>query len=253
MTERDRRGATGADGRLYGELARWWPLISPVAEYEADAEVAARLLAWADRPVREVLELGSGGGHTASYLTSRYALTLVDLSPRMLEVSRALNPGAEHRIGDMRSVRLGRTFDAVFVHDAIDYMTTAADLAAVFRTARAHCRRGGVAVFFPDHVAENYEPGTECGGGDAPDGSGARYLAWSLPAEPGATTVTTEYTFVLREADGRPRTVHETHVTGLFPVAEWRRLLTEAGFTVSSARESGDEGRTVFIGHLPAA
>ena len=28
----------------------------------------------------------------------------------------------------MRSVRLGRTFDAVFVHDAIAYMTTEDDL-----------------------------------------------------------------------------------------------------------------------------
>jgi SAM-dependent methyltransferase len=247
---------TGPDGRLYGELARWWPLISPVTEYEADAEVAAKLLAWAARPVREVLELGSGGGHTASYLRSRFTMTLVDLSPEMLEVSRRLNPGVEHLVGDMRTLRLERTFDAVFVHDAIDYMTTAADLAAVFRTAYAHCRRGGVAVFVPDQLAETYEPGTECGGGDAADGSGARYLAWSLPPEPGATTARTEYTFALREADGRLRTVHETHVSGLFPAALWRRLLGEAGFRVSSAQESaepGEPGRTLFIGHRPAA
>jgi SAM-dependent methyltransferase len=245
----------GPGERLYGELARWWPLISPVAEYEADAELAARLLTWAGRPVREVLELGSGGGHTARHLRSRFALTLVDLSPQMLEVSRRLNPGVEHLRGDMREVRLGRTFDAVLIHDAIDYMCTAEDLAAAFRTAYAHCRRGGVAVFFPDHVADTFEPGTACGGGDGEDGSGARYLEWSLPPEPGATTLRTEYTFVLREPDGRVRTVHESHVTGLFPAAEWRRLLAGAGFTVTSARESGeagDGGRTLFVGHRPA-
>jgi hypothetical protein len=29
--------------------------------------------------------------------------------------------------GDMRTTRLGRQFDAVFVHDAVCYMTTEAD------------------------------------------------------------------------------------------------------------------------------
>jgi len=47
---------------------------------------------------------------------------LVDKSPGMLEVSRALNPECEHVEGDMRTVRLGREFDLVFVHDAVAYM-----------------------------------------------------------------------------------------------------------------------------------
>ena len=42
-------------------------------------------------------------------------MTLVDLSDGMLAVSRQLNPECEHHLGDMRTVRLGRTFDAVWV------------------------------------------------------------------------------------------------------------------------------------------
>ncbi|MDT0343573.1 class I SAM-dependent methyltransferase [Streptomyces litchfieldiae] len=241
-----------AAARLYGDLARWWPLISPVDVYEGDAGIATELFGLAEHPVRDVLELGSGGGHTAYHLRSRYAMTLVDLSPEMLAVSRELNPNVEHLPGDMRDVRLGRTFDAVLVHDAIDYMTTAQDLSAAFRTAFTHCRPGGVAVFFPDHVADTFEPVTDCGGSDANDGSGVRYLEWSLPPEPGATTVRTEYTFTLRESDGSIRTVHETHLTGLFPVADWERLLGAAGFRVSTVRESGGHDRTLFLGQRPA-
>ncbi|ARQ68349.1 class I SAM-dependent methyltransferase [Streptomyces marincola] len=240
-------------GRLYGELARWWPLISPVDVYAEDAGLATELFGLAGRPVRQVLELGSGGGHLAYHLRSRYELTLVDLSPDMLAVSRELNPGVEHLDGDMRDVRLGRTFDAVLVHDAIDYMTTRQDLSSAFRTAFAHLRPGGVAVFFPDHVSDTFEPLTDCGGSDADDGSGVRYLEWSLPPRPGDTTVRTEYTFTLRDAAGAVRTVHETHVTGLFAVAEWERLLAAAGFTVSTAREEGGMGRTMFAGTRPRA
>jgi SAM-dependent methyltransferase len=219
-------------GRLYGDLARWWPLISPVEVYEEDARIAAELFALAGHPVREVLELASGGGHMAFHLRSHYAmtLTLVDLSPEMLAVSRELNPGAEHLLGDMRDVRLGRAFDAVLVHDAIDYMTTPHDLSAALHTAFEHCRPGGVAVFFPDHVADTFEPVTDCGGSDADDGSGVRYLEWSQQPEPGATTVRTEYTFTIKETDGdRPHRARDTrhrpvHGRRLAAAARWGRL-----------------------------
>jgi len=35
----------------------------------------------------------------------------------MLELSRTINPELEHLVGDMRTIRLGRTFDAVLIHD----------------------------------------------------------------------------------------------------------------------------------------
>ena len=86
------------------------------------------LVASASSPIDTLLELGSGGGNNASHLKKHFQMTLVDLSPGMLEVSRKLNPECEHLQGDMRSVRLGRSFDAVFMHDAIAYMTSAEDL-----------------------------------------------------------------------------------------------------------------------------
>ena len=124
--------------KLYRELAAWWPLLSALEDYAEEAEDYRRLiLEGTDGEAREVLELGSGGGNNASHLKAHFRLTLVDRSPQMLEVSRRLNPECEHVEGDMRSVRLGRTFDAVFVHDAIAYMTTEDDLRGVFATAAA--------------------------------------------------------------------------------------------------------------------
>ncbi len=108
-------GDTPSAHRFYGELAAWWPLISPPEDYEEEAAFAAALLASASIPVHEVLELGSGGGNNACHLKASFTMTLVDLSVEMLDVSRRLNPDCEHRHGDMRSVRLGRSFDAVFV------------------------------------------------------------------------------------------------------------------------------------------
>src|ERR671918_2051205 len=139
--------------KLYDELASWWPLLSAPADYEEEAAFYAQTLIDAsERRPRSVLELGSGGGSNASHMKSHFAMVLVDPSEGMLAVSRALNPECEHLLGDMRSVRLGRQFDAVFVHDAVCYMTTEADLNAAMRTAAAHCAPGGVVLFSPDHV-----------------------------------------------------------------------------------------------------
>jgi SAM-dependent methyltransferase len=239
-----------AEHRFYGELAPWWPLISPPEEYAEEAAFAAGLLA-ADGSTGTVLELGSGGGHVASHLADRFRLTLVDLSEPMLQVSRALNPTADHHQGDMRTVRLGEQFDAVLIHDAIDYMTTEKDLRAAIETAYAHVRPGGIAVLVPDDVTESFEQRTDHGGSDAADGRAARYLEWSWDPDPDDTWTITSYTFVLRDANGSVETAHETHRLGLFPRDVWLRLLTEAGFTASAHNElptGDDHPRTWFVG-----
>ena len=216
--------------KLYSELAEWWPLLSPPEEYEQEAGLyAAALEAASDVPPSLVLELGSGGGNNASYLKTRYHMVLVDLSPGMLAVSRALNPECEHVVGDMRTVRLQRQFDAVFVHDAICYMTRETDLRKVMETAFAHCKPRGVVLMAPDFVRENFRAGADHGGSDNAT-HGLRYLEWVWDPDPADTTYTVDYAYLLRTPDGTTRAVHDRHIEGLFARADWLRLLGEVGF-----------------------
>ena len=111
--------------RLYSDFASWFHLLTAPEDYAEEAEIYRQaLLAACQSPPQTLLELGSGGGNNASHLKVHFNLTLVDLSPVMLAISQALNPECEHLQGDMRTVRLGRLFDAVFIHDAIMYLTS---------------------------------------------------------------------------------------------------------------------------------
>ena len=238
--------------RFYGDLAPWWPLISPPEDYADEAAFAADLLA--EGGTTTVLELGSGGGHLASHLTDRYAMTLVDLSEQMLAVSRRLNPGSAHHQGDMRSVRLDQVFDAVFIHDAIDYMTTEDDLRAAIGTAYQHCRPGGIVVIVPDDVADTYQSRTEHGGSDGADGRAARYLEWSWDPDPADTETLTQYAFALRSADGSVEIAHELHRFGLFSRDTWLRLFDETGLPARAHPEiaaDGEHPRLGFVGRRP--
>lgn len=241
--------------RFYHDLADWWPLFSAVADYEEEAGIYADLLrSTGDAPATTLLELGSGGGNNASFLKRDFRMTLVEPSAGMLAVSRGLNPDCEHLQGDMRDVRLARQFDRVFIHDAIVYMTTEADLRRAIETAWVHCRPGGGALFAPDYVRETFRPGTDCGGCDG-DGRGLRYLEWVHDPDRRDTTYRVDYAFLLREGD-RVRVEHDGHVEGLFPRALWLGLLEEVGFSDARAvpleHSDVDPGvHEMFVGTRP--
>lgn len=240
---------------MYTELASWWPLLSSPEEYAEEAAFYEKTLVEAcERPPHTLLELGSGGGNNASYLKRRFQMVLVDLSPGMLAVSRRLNPECEHVEGDMRTIRLGRQFDCVFIHDAIVYMTTEADLRSAIQTAFVHCEPGGAALFAPDHVRENFRSSTDSSGYDG-EHEGLRYLEWTWDPDPTDTTYLVDYAYLLRGSDGSVRVVHDRHTEGLFSRGDWLRLLAEVGFQPSvipfdhSELEPGSY--EVFVGRKP--
>ena len=231
--------------KLYDELAEWWPVFSDPKEYRAEAAHVARVLRKSTKPPpRTVLELGSGGGNSALHLKAQFAMTLVDRSPQMLKVSRKVNPDCEHVKGDIRTLRLGRTFDAVYVHDAICHMTNERELRAVMETAHEHCRPGGVALFVPDFVRETFVAGTDQGGSDSP-GRQLRFLQWVFDPDPTDTTYQVDFAILLRNKTGNARVAHDRHILGLFPRARWLRLLRDVGLKPVVVRD--DEVREMFL------
>ena len=221
--------------KLYDELAGWWPLLSPYEQYAEEAAFFIEVLSRAGLPPSpSLLELGSGGGNNAFYLKQLCPHpTLTDISPQMLAVSARLNPDCEHIPGDMRTLRLGRHFDVVFIHDAIDYMTTREELAQALATAAAHCKPGGLALFVPDALRETFEPSTEHGGHDG-GGRALRYMEWSYDPDQADDTYEVEYVYVLREGARDAHVEHERHTCGLFARAVWLLLLEQVGFHAES-------------------
>ena len=218
---------------MYSEIAEWWPLLSRPEDYEEEAiKYAGTIVDAAETRPTTLLELGSGGGNNASFMKEEFDMTLVDLSSEMLAVSRRLNPELEHIEGDMRTVRLGREFDATFIHDAIAYMTTPIDLRAAVETAFIHTRPGGVALFCPDYTRETFNTSTEHGGYDH-GAKGMRYIEWVWDPDPADSTYIADYAFVLRDEDGQVRVLHDRHEEGLFSQQTWKEVLTDVGFEPS--------------------
>lgn len=237
---------------LYSSLTGWYDLVDPVEDHLDEAESYERaLLSGIDGPATTLLELGAGAGNNAFYMKRRFRCTLADLSPQMQALSQAQNPDCEHVLGDMRELRLGRTFDAVFVHDAVAYMTSREDLLAAARTAYEHTRPGGAALFAPDYVREAFRESSNLIEGQ----NGARALRgieWCWDPDPEDTTYAVEYLFLLR--DGLQVTsIHDRHLEGLFSERDWHDVLRDAGFEVETISRDIPDWQTdrIFLCRRP--
>src|SRR5438132_7733494 len=196
---------------MYTELASWFHLITAPEEYVEEADFYFQTILEASAAAPEtVLELGSGGGNNAFHYKRYVTPVLTDLSAEMLRLSQKINPEIEHIHGDMRSLRLGRQFDAVFAHDAVCYLTTLDDLRDAMVTSFVHCRPGGVVLFAPDHVRETFAEGADHGGNDGP-GRGVRWLEWTFDPDPSDSTYVTEYAYLLHQQGEPSRTVYDRH------------------------------------------
>jgi SAM-dependent methyltransferase len=241
--------------RMYSDLAPWFHLLTHPSDYWEEAAFVTRVVDdVVDGPARTLLELGSGGGNNASHLKTRFECTLTDISPEMLALSTTLNPECEHLEGDMRTLRLGRTFDVVFIHDAVTYLTSEEDLRAALETAAVHVRPGGVVILTPDATTEIFKPSTDHGGHDGDDGRSLRYLEWTHEADPNGSTYVVDYVIVARGPGEEFRVVHDRHTLGLFPEATWKRLIAEAGLELvdTTVENPYELEQAAFVGRRPA-
>ena len=239
--------------RLYHDLSFLWPIVSPPEEYAVEARHLREILFGKLGPRRHtLLELGVGGGHLLSHLTSAFEATAVDLSEEMLALSAELNPNVEHHIGDMRSVQLRRTFNVVLAHDAIGYMLTEDDLRAVFQTAKAHLKPGGVFVAAPDWFKDTFQGPSVLHWIKRKDNLEVTFIEYVDDPDTSDTTIESVFFYVIKE-EGILRVEQDYHQTGLFPKSTWLRLLKDVGFVpeeINYPPYEGGYGGNLILGVL---
>lgn len=243
--------------RLYDDLAHLWPMLSPPEHYTAEAAVLRGLiekhLKGSSDQRRSVLELGAGGGHTLVHLADDYDCTAVDLSEPMLENCRRLVPQVQTIVGDMRSVRLNKTFDAVFLHDAIDYMLSESDVRRVLETAAAHLEPGGLCVVAPTYTRETFIDGDVADDGTTTDSGELTYFSYVHDPDPADDTFEMILLYLIRDAQTRAvEVIEDRHTCGLFSDEQWLGWMTDAGFDArheeADAGDPVDELWSLFVG-----
>ena len=241
--------------RLYHDLAWTWPIVSPPGRYVREAHAIHRLIRGRAPAARTLLHLGCGGGHLDKTFTQSFEITGVDISPAMLALARRLNPEVAYRVGDMRSIRLGRTFDAVVIADSIAYMRTQRDLRAAFTTAFIHLAPGGVFLTYVERTPATFRQNATTRAIARRGDVEIVLIENQHDPDPADTTYESTFIYLIR-LRGRLRVETDRHRLGLFPLPVWRRLLRTTGFRVTQVvgepDRPGARGNATFVCVRPA-
>ncbi len=136
---------------VFGTYANFYDLLYQEKEYGSEVEFLKRVGGL--RTGSSILDLGCGtGGHDIPLATQGFVVTGIDLSAGMVSQAKrkALESGVAPTFiqGDLRSLRLGKTFDSVISMFAVmGYQVSNDDFMAALHTARIHLGTGSSFVF----------------------------------------------------------------------------------------------------------
>ncbi|MEA2062414.1 MAG: class I SAM-dependent methyltransferase [Gemmatimonadota bacterium] len=233
--------------RLYGDLTWIWPVISPVEDYIEETRQIVRLIReHSMTEVKSLLDLGCGGGHYDYTLKEHFEVTGIDVSESMLSLARRLNPEAAYHYGDMRTLRLGKKFDAVMIADSINYMLTERDLRAAFETAYTHLEPGGVFWTFAEVTTERFKQNrSTC---STHEGKDVEIAYFENYYDPDTTDTNYEISliYLIRRRGCHLELEMDRHLCGVFKLETWLGLLQDIGFEVEQSR-FGPEACPMFV------
>lgn len=142
---------------VFDQYARYYDLLYREKDYAGEARFVSERLKSHGGTESELLELGCGTGrHGVEFARLGYRVTGVDLSENMVSQAQArakslpasMAEQLQFSTGDVRTVRLGRKFDAaISLFHVMSYQTTTEDLRAAFKTAAMHLKPGGLFLF----------------------------------------------------------------------------------------------------------
>ena len=213
----------------YDELAWTEPIIAPPDDYAEETEPLINAIKeHSASKVKTLLHLGCGTGGNDYIFKRYYQVTGVDISEKMLEIARDLNPEAVYHLGDMRTIELGEFFDVVVAPESIDYMRTEEELYSAMMTAQKHLKPGGLFLIVAN-IAERFSRNNFVYTGSRDDIEITLFENNYIPY-PGSTYEATLIYLIRRK--GNLEIYTDQHVLGLFKLQTWLDLLKKVGFDI---------------------
>jgi SAM-dependent methyltransferase len=233
---------------VFSRYARYYDLLYRDKDYASEARFVHSLIRRFAPGASSLLELGCGTGVHAQHLAALgYELHGVDSSPGMLDQAKARLAGRDAEetsrlsfsLGDIREIRLDRSFDAVIsLFHAMSYQVANEDLRAACSTARIHLSPGGIFLFDcwygPAVLTE--KPSARIKRLEDESISVTRFAEPAMRSS--RNVVDVHYRIFIREkATGKVEEIEETHRMRYLFKPEVENLLSGCGFSLIECGE----------------
>jgi SAM-dependent methyltransferase len=133
---------------VFNAYSAYYDLLYRDKDYQAEVDYIDALLRRYNVSGKNLLEFGSGTGKHGKLLAELgYDVTGIERSAEMVQQANS-SQGFICQQGDICSVQLGRTFDAVLsLFHVLSYQTNNQSIESVFSRASEHLKPGGVFLF----------------------------------------------------------------------------------------------------------
>jgi SAM-dependent methyltransferase len=238
--------------------SRYYDLLYADKDYVEEAGHVADVLAKYGMHRGSLLEFGSGTGkHGQLFASMGFHVVGVERSPEMVAIANQQSPRRSAKlsntnaggcrspgsfscqIGDIRSVRMGRIFDAVLsLFHVVSYQTSNADVRNLFASAAAHLSRGGLFFFDVWHgpAVLTQRPGLRVKRMKDAKTSILRIAEPELDSRHNIVAV--NYTVLVEDRiNACWQTINETHAMRYFFHPEVELLATESEFDIVQSEE----------------
>lgn len=218
----------------YNELAWTEPILSPPEKMAGEVELYCRAIAEnsAIEPVT-LLHLGSGAGIYDFTFKKYFTVTGVDICEGMLEVARQINPEIDYHCGDMRTIELGKLFDAVVIPESIAYMTDLDDLRRAVFNAYQHLKPGGV-LLIVSLLREEFRENNFTYSGSKDDLQ-ITVFENNYLSDPEGSCYEATMIYLIRQG-GELEIYTDQHILGLFALEEWLDILQKIRIDLKQIR-----------------
>jgi SAM-dependent methyltransferase len=219
--------------------SRYYDLLYRDKDYTAEAAYIDSILKQYGTAGRDLLEFGSGTGKHGRLLAERgYRVTGIERSPEMVAQSKIID-GFTCQLGDICTVQLGRTFDAVMsLFHVISYQTSNQAARAVFSSATEHLSPGGLFLFDVWYTPAVYAQKPEVRIKRLIDDDLEITRIAEPVSFPNENRIDVNYTIYARNLRDEACTVFsESHPMRHFSLPELDLLATESGFERLTAEE----------------
>ena len=213
---------------MFGRSAHVYDLLYSFKDYEAEARDLVALIRERDPDARSLLDVACGTGKHLELLRASFPdVAGVDLDEGLLAIARQRLPDVPLTMADMRTVDLGRTFDAVTcLFSSVGYLCDAGELASAIGRMAAHLAPGGVLVVDGWVRPDAWWPGTHVQAlAETADGVAAARVARTW--REGDRSVL-DMRYLIATADDGFAQERERHELTLFTDAEYRRAFEAA-------------------------
>lgn len=231
----------------YNDLAWTEHIIAPPDEYAKETEPLINAIKeHSVNEVKTLLHLGCGAGSNDYIFKRYYQVTGIDISEKMLEIARSLNPETVYHPGDMRTIELGGFFDAVVTPESIDYMRTEDELYSAMMTAQKHLKPGGIFIVVAN-IAERFRQNNFVYSGSREDIE-VTLFENNYVAANSRTTYEATLIYLIR-SKGKLEIYNDRHILGLFKLETWLDLLKNAGFDIINQISMDHAYDRFVVGH----